>query len=328
LLARAGAAQISLPGGDIIGTRPVDIHLEALTQMGADIQLKHGIVIASAPKGLKPAKIVFRYPSVGATHQVLMAAARTEGTTVIEGAACEPEVQALADLLRRMGAEIEGDGTPTIAIQGTHGLHGAELELIGDRIEAGTYLCAGVATRGDVEVTGVVPAHLGSLLDIFEEMGVIVGRGERSVRVSCPRPLRGVSVATGPFPELATDLQAPLMAVLCTVEGCSSIEETVYEARYRHVAELWRLGAKITVQDRLASITGGMPLSGAEVEGHDIRAAAALVLAGFAAQGSTFISEPHHLRRGYEHIERKFAALGGRILHRVSDAEDLMFTGC
>lgn len=328
LLARCGEAQISLPGGDIIGARPVDIHIEALTAMGASIELKHGIVVASAPHGLRPAHITFRYPSVGATHQILMAAARVPGTTVIEGAAREPEIEAMADLLTRMGAEVEGAGTSTISITGTSHPTGASLHLIGDRIEAGTYLCAGVATRGLVTVEGIRPHHVGKLLDIFEEIGCTVQKLENSIVIDAGRELRGVSVATGPFPELATDLQAPLLAALCTIPGESVIEETVYEARFRHVAELWRLGAQIELSDRSARISGVPRLSGAAVEGHDIRAAASLVVAGLAADGSTFISEPNHLRRGYEHLEEKITALGGTIFNRIADAEDIMFTGC
>jgi UDP-N-acetylglucosamine 1-carboxyvinyltransferase len=328
LLARCGEAQVSLPGGDIIGARPVDIHLEALTAMGANIELKHGVVFATAPHGLRPAHITFRYPSVGATHQILMVAARVSGTTIIEGAAREPEIESMAELLTRMGASIEGVGTSRILISGTPHLSGTSLNLIGDRIEAGTYLCAGVATRGKVTVNGVRPAHVGKLLDIFSEMGCEIERAENSLTVDARRDLRGVSVTTGPFPELATDLQAPLLAALCTVEGESSVEETVYEARFRHVAELWRLGAHIELSDRCARIIGTPKLSGAAVEGHDIRAAASLVVAGLAAEGSTFISEPHHLRRGYERLEEKIAALGGTICNRIADAEDLMFSGC
>jgi UDP-N-acetylglucosamine 1-carboxyvinyltransferase len=328
LLARCGKAQVSLPGGDIIGARPVDVHLEALSAMGASIELKHGIVVASAPQGLRPAKITFRVPSVGATHQILMAAALVPGTTTIEGAAKEPEIEAMADLLNRMGASVEGAGTSNIAITGTPHLSGTSLKLIGDRIEAGTYLCAAVSTRGVVAVEGIDPNYLGKLLDIFEEIGCYVERRKDSVLVNAQRDLHGISVATGPFPELATDLQAPLLAALCTVEGESVIEETIYEARLRHVAELWRMGAKIEISERSAKISGVPRLSGASVEGHDIRAAASLVVAGLAAEGSTFISEPNHLRRGYEHLEEKISALGGAVFNRIADAEDIMFTGC
>jgi UDP-N-acetylglucosamine 1-carboxyvinyltransferase len=328
LLARCGEAHVSLPGGDIIGARPVDIHLEALTAMGAQIELKHGVVNASAPNGLRPANITFRYPSVGATHQVLMAAARVAGTTVIDGAAKEPEIEAMADLLSRMGASIEGAGSSRIVITGTPHLRGTSLELMGDRIEAGTFLCGAVATRGSVTVEGIVPSYLGALLTLFEEMGCRVERSADKVLVDAQNDLRAVSTATGPFPDLATDLQAPLLAALCTVPGESLIEETVYEARFRHVAELWRLGARIELSDRSAKIIGVPRLSGAAVEGHDIRAAASLVIAGLAAEGSTFISDPHHLRRGYEHLESKIAALGGTLFNRIADAEDIMFTGC
>lgn len=328
LLARCGEAHVSLPGGDIIGARPVDIHIEALSAMGAQIELKHGVVHAVAPNGLRPADIHFRYPSVGATHQILMAAARVSGTTVIDGAAREPEIEAMAELLNRMGATIEGAGTSRIVISGTPHLRGTSIDLMGDRIEAGTYLCGAVATRGVVTVEGIAPSTLGALLTLFEEMGCRVERSFDTVLVDARGDLRAISAATGPFPELATDLQAPLLAALCTVPGESVIEETVYEARFRHVAELWRLGAQIDLSDRSARIIGVPRLSGAAVEGHDIRAAASLVIAGLAAEGSTFISDPHHLRRGYEHLESKIAALGGMIFNRIADAEDIMFTGC
>jgi len=328
LLARGGAARVALPGGDLIGARPVDLHLEGLTKMGAEISLKHGVVLASAPHGLKPAQIDLRYPSVGATHQLLMAAALTPGCTTITGCAREPEIVAMAELLGRMGASVQGAGTPVVEVRGEGQLRGATVDLIGDRIEAGTYLLAGVITGGEVTVEGVSPTFFGSFLDILREMNIEVSTTEASVTVRCAGPVRGVHVKTGPFPELATDLQAPLMAALATAEGSSSIEETVYEGRFSHVSELARLGAKITVRERTVAIEGVKKLAGAPVDGLDIRAAASLVLAALAAEGRSEIHEIHHLRRGYEHVERKLGSLGARVWSRMSDPDDFIFAGC
>lgn len=328
LLARGGAARVALPGGDIIGARPVDLHLAALEQMGADLKVKHGTVYATAPKGLRPAAISLRFPSVGATHQILMAAALTRGTTVIEGAACEPEVVALSDMLSAMGAEIEGAGTPKIVVSGKGELGGACVDLIGDRIEAGTYLLAAAITGGEVEVQGVKPEYFGKFLDVLDGMGLKLELGASSIRASALGRLRGVNVSTAPFPGVATDLQAPLMAALAVGGGTSFIEESVFEGRFGHVSELCRMGAKISVNDRIAAIEGVERLTGAEVEGMDIRAAASLVVAALAAEGVTTLHEPQHLRRGYERLEAKLASLGARISRRVADPEDYLFAGC
>ncbi len=328
VLARGGAARVSLPGGDIIGARPVDMHLAGLERMGADLKVKHGTVFATAPHGLKPAKIELRFPSVGATHQLMMAAALTPGTTTISGAAKEPEVIALAAMLHAMGADIEGAGGPTIAIRGVEQLHGAKVRLIGDRIEAGTYLLATVATRGKVRLEGIDPAFFGAFLPLLTDAGVQIAVGEDWVEVDGSAGIKAMQASTGPFPELATDLQAPLMAALATATGTSSIEENVFEGRYGHVSELCRMGAHITVDERVASVQGIERLTGAQVEGFDIRAAAALVVAALGAEGVTAILEPQHLRRGYEHLERKLSALGARIRCRASDPEDYLFAGC
>jgi len=328
LLARGHAARVALPGGDIIGARPVDIHLEALTKMGADIRVKHGVVLASAVGGLRPASIDLRSPSVGATHQILMAAALTPGTSVINGAAREPEIVALAEMLTKMGAEIEGAGSATIVVRGRDALGGAHVHMIGDRIEAGTYLLAGVATRGDVRVSGVNPKHLPVFLELLASGGVSVETGADWVRVSAPEGMRGFRACTAPFPELATDLQAPLMAALAVARGEGVIEENVFDGRYNHVAELCRMGASIRVQDRIAIITGVDKLCGAPVEAFDIRAGAALVIAGLAAEGTTVIHEPHHLRRGYEALERKLTSLGAIVGSKFQDLDDYAFSGC
>lgn len=328
LLARGGAARVSLPGGDIIGARPVDIHLESLTRMGADIRVNHGTIYATAVNGLKPAELNFRFPSVGATHQILMAAALTPGRSVIRGAACEPEVVALADVLNKMGARVEGAGTSDIEITGVRELAGLETELIGDRIEAATYLLCGAACGGKVRVAGFTPSHLGSFLDTLREMGCVLLIGEDYIELTQSGPLKAVRIETGPFPGFATDIQAPLMAALTLAKGKSEIVENIYEGRFGHVSELCRMGAKITVDGRLATIEGVAELSGARVEARDIRAGAALVIAGLAADGISSILEPQHLRRGYENLEAKVRSLGGVVRHRVTDAEDFMFTGC
>lgn len=328
LLARGRAARVALPGGDLIGARPVDLHLEGLVKMGADISLKHGVVYATAPQGLRPAVIDLRFPSVGATHQLIMAASLTPGLTVLKGCAREPEIIALANYLNGMGADIQGAGGSVIEIHGRSELGGTSAHLIGDRIEAGTYLLAGAMTGGEVAVHGIDPMFFGSFLDILNEMGLSVSCGDSSVTVSRSGPLKAVHVKTGPFPGFATDLQAPLMAALTVAEGTSTIEETIYEGRFGHASELARLGAQIHIADRVVTIDGVRALNGAPVDGLDIRAAASVALAALAAEGKSEIHEVHHLRRGYEHFERKMGGLGARLWSRVSDPEDFIFAGC
>jgi UDP-N-acetylglucosamine 1-carboxyvinyltransferase len=328
LLARGGAARVALPGGDAIGARPVDIHLDALRQMGADISVKHGVVFAAAPEGLRPATIHFRFPSVGATHQLMMAASLTPGETVITGAAKEPEIIAVAECINQMGGSIEGAGTDTIIIKGRSELGGATVRVIGDRIEAGTYLMAAAATKGDITVEGIDPLYFGSFRDILDQMGVEVTTTAQSIRVNAPKGLRAVSVKTAPFPLFATDLQAPLMAALTLAEGESTIQESMFEGRFGHVGELCRMGASIIIQDHTAIIQGVPKLSGALVEGLDIRAAAALVIAGLAAEGVTTITEVSHLKRGYEKLLTKLTTLGASAWMKVQDPDDFMFSGC
>lgn len=328
LLARGRAARVALPGGDLIGARPVDLHLEGLVKMGADISLKHGVVYATAVNGLKPAVIDLRFPSVGATHQLVMAATLTPGVTVIKGCAREPEVIALANFLNGMGADIQGAGGDIIEIRGRSELGGVTANLIGDRIEAGTYLLAGAITGGEVTVEGIDPLFFGSFLDILHEMGLAVSLGPESVTVKSNGRLKPVNVKTAPFPGFATDLQAPLMAALTVADGRSTIEEGIYEGRFGHASELARMGASIHVADRSVIVDGVEKLTGAPVDGLDIRAAAALVLAGLAAEGRSELHEPHHVRRGYEHLEKKLTALGARIWPRVVDADDFSFAGC
>jgi len=328
LLARGGAARVALPGGDMIGARPVDLHLAALAQMGAEINLKHGVVFATAPNGLKAAKIDLRFPSVGATHQILMAASLSSGTTQITNAAREPEIVALADFINSMGGEIEGAGSGNIVIHGKQELGAGRSHLIGDRIEAATYLLAGAATSGHVLAQGINPEHLGKFLEILNDLGLSVECTANSVSAKSQGRLRALKAASGPFPEFATDIQAMLMATLCLADGTSEIEENIFEGRFSHVSELSRMGASITIQDRRATIEGVSALSAAPVEAHDIRAGAALVIAALAAEGKSQILEPQHLARGYEALESKFSSLGAKISRRVHDPEDFMFTGC
>lgn len=328
LLARGHAARVALPGGDAIGARPVDMHLAALQQMGAEITVKHGIVYATAPGGLRPAKIDFRFPSVGATHQIVMAAALTPGTTVIDGVAREPEVNALCDLINAMGGSIEGAGSTRLVIEGREDLGGADVELIGDRVEAGTYIMAAAATGGHIRLDGIQPHLLGSFLPMLSEMGLSVTTGDAFIEVKSNGRIKPLDVKTAPFPDFATDLQAPLMAALTLADGVSSIEEHIYEGRFGHASELCRMGAQIEISEHRATITGVQQLTGAPVDGLDIRAAAALIIAGLAAEGTTILHEVHHVRRGYENFIGKFSRLGGRIWTRVADPEDYMFTGC
>ena len=328
LLARGRAARVALPGGDLIGARPVDIHLEGLTKMGADIKIKHGVVYATAVDGLKPIVFDLRYPSVGATHQLIMAASLIPGTTVLHGCAKEPEVVALANCISSMGAEVYGAGGSTIEIHGKSELRGASQRLIGDRIEAGTYLLAAAMTGGKIRVLGIDPIFFGSTLDILNDLGLTVRTGEEYVEVESVTRLKPIKVVTGPFPEFASDLQAPLMAALTVANGTSTIEETVYEGRFGHISELCRLGAKIKLEERVVHIEGVPKLTGAPVDGLDIRAAAALVIGALSAEGTSQIFESHHVRRGYERMENKIAACKGRFWYKVADPEDFMFTGC
>ena len=328
LIARARVARVALPGGDAIGNRPVDIHLKGLTQMGADVRLVHGVVYAAAPKGLRPADIEFSFPSVGATHQIMMAASLTPGTTVIKNAACEPEVIALASMLRGMGADVEGDGSSTVVIRGRESLGGAKVSIIGDRIEAGTYLLAGVAAGGEVKVDGIDPNFFGSFLPLLREMGADVETGPQMVKIKREGPILPIKTQTEPFPGLATDLQAPLLAALTLAHGESVIEENIFEGRFGHVPELARMGASIDISERKAIIKGVPYLSGAPVEATDIRAGAALVVAGLAAEGATKIHEIDHLRRGYDRLESKLKGLGADVSCRPEEIEDLVAIGC
>jgi UDP-N-acetylglucosamine 1-carboxyvinyltransferase len=313
LLARAGRAAISLPGGDAIGTRPVDLHLKGLSQMGAEFRMDHGVVIGEALGGLSPADITLDFPSVGATHNILMAAALTPGQSFLRGAAKEPEVIDLANFLNLMGANIEGAGTDVISIKGVAKLHGAKHIVIGDRIEAATYMLASAITAGDVTISGIDPAYLTASIDLVTKMGSTVVTETNSLRVIGPKKCKAVSFQTGPYPEVATDVQPIFLAALTICEGLSSVKETVFESRFGHVAEYRRFGADIKIEGRVAKINGVSSLSAAPVEALDIRAAAGLVLMGLVSEGTTQIRELYHLDRGYERIVEKLNALGAKL---------------
>jgi UDP-N-acetylglucosamine 1-carboxyvinyltransferase len=314
LLARCGEARVSLPGGCAIGTRPVDLHIMGLEALGADIELEDGYVVAKAPRGLRGAVIAFPKVSVGATHNVMMAAALARGDTVLENAAREPEVGDLADCLNKMGARIEGAGTGRIEISGVERLHGATHSVLPDRIETGTYAMAVAMTGGDVELVGAQGDLLSSALDVLAQAGVSVTATNRGLRVARNgAAIEPVTVTTQPFPGFPTDLQAQLMALMTMAKGTSEITETIFENRFMHVQELARLGADIALDGDRAVVRGVAGLNGAQVMATDLRASVSLVIAGLAAQGDTVINRVYHLDRGFEHIERKLGNCGADI---------------
>jgi UDP-N-acetylglucosamine 1-carboxyvinyltransferase len=314
LVARFGRAEVSLPGGCAIGTRPVDLHIKGLTLLGAEIELREGYIHARAPKGLKGAHIVFPLVSVGATENLLMAAALADGETVLTNAAREPEICDLAKCLRAMGADISGDGTDTIRVRGKKTLHGATHAVIADRIEAGTFAMAAVITGGALELAGARVEHGQAVMDKLVEAGARISQTETGVNVARGNePLHGVDVMTEPFPGFATDLQAQMMAVMATASGAAMITETIFENRFMHVPELTRMGANINVHGASAMVRGVARLTGAPVMATDLRASVSLVLAGLAAAGDTEINRVYHLDRGYERIEEKLAACGADI---------------
>ncbi len=314
LLARFGEAIVSLPGGCAIGARPVDLHLKALEAMGAELDLRDGYVHAKAPGGLKGGKIEFPFVSVGATENALMAATLAKGTTVMSNAAREPEIVDLADCLRKMGAQIEGDGTDTITIQGVDRLGGATHQVVTDRIELGTYMLAPAICGGEVELLGGRINLIGAFCEKLDEAGISVEETKRGLTVRCKNGrASAVNVTTEPFPGFPTDLQAQMMALLCTAEGTSVLEEKIFENRFMHAPELIRMGAKIDVHGGTATVTGVDRLRGAPVMATDLRASVSLILAGLAAEGDTIVSRVYHLDRGYEHVVRKLSAVGAKI---------------
>jgi UDP-N-acetylglucosamine 1-carboxyvinyltransferase len=312
LVARWGRARVSLPGGCAIGERPIDLHLKGLEQLGATISVRHGYVEAAAER-LKGGRVHFDVQTVGGTENILMAAALAEGETLIENAAREPEIVNLAEMLIAMGARIDGAGKDVIRVQGVRSLRGTEFHVIPDRIEAGTFLVAAALTRGDVTVTAVDPVAQEPLLAKLRDCGAELEVGDDWIRVRMDAPSKPVSIRTWPFPGFPTDMQAQMMALLTLGEGSSTITENVFENRYMHVAELRRMGADIEVEGKVATVRGVKRLYGAPVMASDLRASAALILAGLVAEGVTQVNRIYHLDRGYERIERKLGALGAKI---------------
>jgi len=314
LVARTGRARVSMPGGCAIGARPINLHVGALEQLGAEIQYSHGYVEARAPRGLQGAQVHFDRITVTGTEDVLMAAVLAEGETVIRNAAREPEVQDLALLLNRMGACVEGAGTSTIRVQGAASLHGTEHTIIPDRIEAGTFLIAGAITHGDLVVSGFIPEHVEALTAKMRQAGVDVTEvGLNALRVRAASRLGATDITTEEYPGFATDLQAQYMALMTLAEGISFISETIFENRFMHTQELARMGANIRVEGRQAIVAGVPELTGAQVIASDLRASASLVLAGLVARGETVLDRVYHIDRGYEKIEEKLARAGARI---------------
>jgi UDP-N-acetylglucosamine 1-carboxyvinyltransferase len=318
LLARRGAARVSLPGGCAIGARPMDLHVNALTALGAELEIEHGYIIGKVPGGrLKGTRHHFPVTTVTGTENVMMAACLAEGTTELTGCALEPEVIDLAEMLTSMGAKIEGAGTDRLLIEGVQSLGGVHHSVCPDRIVAGTYLVAAALAGEDVTVERCRPEHLTAVLGVLREVGVNVEVGETSVRILKNGPRRAVSVKTQPHPGFPTDMQAQYMALATQAEGTTVIEETIFENRFMHVAELDRMGADIRVNGRTALVSGPTSLSGAQVMATDLRASASLVLAGLVADGETVVNRVYHLDRGYQGIERKLRSIGADI-ERVS----------
>jgi UDP-N-acetylglucosamine 1-carboxyvinyltransferase len=312
LLARFGEARVSTPGGCAIGARPVNLHLKGLEALGATIEQAHGYIVARAAR-LRGAKIYLDLPSVGATENLLMAAALAEGTTVIEHAAKEPEIEDLAAALNKMGARIDGAGRDIIKIEGVSALHGVTHRVIPDRIEAGSFVIAGALSGGEISVKGARPAHLEAFLIKLKEAGLTLSADENSIQVKGNGRLKSVDVTTLPYPGFPTDLQAQMMVLMAVADGVSVITETIFENRFMHVQELDRMGAEIRLEGNRAVVRGVKELSGAPVMASDLRASVALILAGLVARGTTEISRVYHLDRGYERIEQKLSKLGARI---------------
>ena len=312
LVARAGVARVSLPGGCAIGARPVNLHLKALEDMGAHVELKNGYIEAKAKK-LKGADIYFDLTTVTGTENIMMAATLANGTTVLNNAAREPEVVNLADVLKGMGAKINGAGTDVITIEGVTSLKPTEAAIIPDRIEAGTFMIAAGMTGGEINVIGCNPNHLEALINKLRDTGMKITPTKHGLKVSAGKKINSVDVTTVPYPGFATDLQAQMMAYMSIGSGLSVISETVFENRFMHVSELLRMGADIVIQGGNAIVRGVPKLRGAQTMATDLRASASLVLAGLAAEGTTEISRVYHIDRGYETIEKKFSALGADI---------------
>lgn len=322
LLARVGKARIALPGGCAIGSRPIDQHLKGFEAMGATVEIGNGFIEARIDGRLQGTKIYLDFPSVGATENIMMAATMANGTTVIENAAEEPEIVCLANYLNAMGAKVRGAGTGVIRIEGVDELGGAEHSVIPDRIEAGTFMVAAAITQGDLIIEGAVAEHLRPLIAKMEEMGVVITEVENGLRVIGPEKLKPVDLKTMPHPGFPTDMQAQMMALLLQANGTSVITETVFENRYMHVEEFRRMNSNIKIEGRSAIITGPNRLQGAEVAATDLRAGAALILAGLVAEGITRVTELKHIDRGYVDLAGKLQALGADV-ERVEEVIEL-----
>ena len=318
LVARAGEATVSLPGGCAIGNRPIDLHLKALEHLGAEIELAAGYVKASAKGGLPGGRYTFPMVSVGATENAVMAAVLARGESVLDNVAREPEIVDLCNCLVAMGAKIHGIGTEKLTIQGVRDLHGATYAVMPDRIEAGSYACAAAITGGEVELVGATESDLGSTLEALREAGVEITPTKDGLGIKRLNGLHGINISTAPYPGFATDMQAQFMAMLTVADGASLLTETIFENRFMHVPELARMGADVTVRGRSAVVRGVAGLHGAQVMATDLRASMSLVLAGLAATGETTVSRVYHLDRGYERLEEKLSAVGADI-ERVSD---------
>lgn len=321
LLARCGYAKISLPGGCAIGTRPIDLHLKGFEAMGAEIEIGHGYIEARAPQGLKGARIYLDFPSVGATENIMMAASMAEGQTILENPAHEPEIVDLANYLNAMGAKIRGAGTNIIKIEGVKELRGTTHAVIPDRIEAGTYMVAAAMTNGDVYVENALPEHLKPVIAKLKEAGATIEEDINGIRVKGNGPLKAIDVKTLPYPGFPTDMQAQFMALMTMTKGTSVVTETVFENRFMHVDELKRMGANIKIDGRSAVVEGVEQLTGCPVKATDLRAGAALVLAGLVAEGVTEVGYLHHIDRGYDGLVAKLCKLGADI-QRVGKPED------
>jgi UDP-N-acetylglucosamine 1-carboxyvinyltransferase len=314
LLARCGQAKISLPGGCAIGTRPIDLHLKGFEALGAEIDIGHGYIEAKAPHGLTGARIYLDFPSVGATENIMMAASLAAGQTILENPAHEPEIVDLANILNVMGANVRGAGTNVIKIDGVKTLHGTTYAVIPDRIEAGTYMVAAAMTGGDVYIENVLTEHLKPVIAKLKEAGVFIEEDTNGVRVRSTGLIRAVDIKTLPYPGFPTDMQAQFMALMTMAQGTSVITETVFENRFMHVDELKRMGANIKINGRSAVVEGVPILTGCPVKATDLRAGAALVLAGLVAQGRTEVGYIHHIDRGYDGIVDKLRGIGADIV--------------
>lgn len=318
LLAKTGVARISLPGGCAIGSRPIDLHLKGFAAMGAEISQEHGYIEARINSRLKGNKIYLDFPSVGATENIIMAAALAEGQTILENAAIEPEIVDLATYLTSMGADIKGAGTDTIKINGVESLKGTNHAIIPDRIEAGTFMVAAAITSGDVVIENIVTDHLKPITAKLREAGVEVSEELTSIHVKADAKLKAFDIKTLPYPGFPTDMQAQMTSLMNKAEGTSMVIETIFENRFMHVSELKRMGANIKIEGRSAIIEGAANLTGAQVKATDLRAGAALVLAGLAAEGTTEITDIEHIERGYVRLPDKLAQLGAKI-HKVDE---------